>query len=146
MENICRYFITVTERFAADGNARLRDVSLVDEGEKELLVKFHTESEEIEISKDTFFFTNMEQFAQKFPERKALIATDGEFTYKEFDSITDRVANALIKRDAKIGDRVLILLPRTSRALFAFYGASKAGLGYIPFDPTYPPEAGEYGH
>ncbi|MBE6075452.1 MAG: long-chain fatty acid--CoA ligase [Selenomonas ruminantium] len=58
----------------------------------------------------------------------ALIAADGTFTYKEFDTITARVANALIRRGAKVGGRALILLPRTSRALFAFYGASKAGL------------------
>ncbi|SEH21110.1 non-ribosomal peptide synthetase [Selenomonas sp. KH1T6] len=139
-ENIGRYCCTVLQRFAENGGARLRSISLVDEHERRLLRDFCTVPEARKVPKDTFFFSNMEEFAREYPERTALIATDGTFTYREFDTITDRVANALIKRGAKVGGRVLILLPRTSRALFAFYGASKAGLGYIPFDPTYPAE------
>lgn len=138
--NIGRYCHTVIRRFAENGEERLRSISLLDESEQLLLERFHTVPEEAEVPSDTFFFTDMEKFAAEHPEHTALIATDGTFSYGEFDRITDRVANALIKRGAKVGDRALILLPRTSRAIFAFYGASKAGLGYIPFDPAYPTE------
>ncbi|MBR2143240.1 MAG: amino acid adenylation domain-containing protein [Anaerovibrio sp.] len=138
--NIGRYCRTVVRQFAENGEEGLRNISLLNESEQRLLEQFHTVPEEGEVSQDTFFFSGMEKFAAEYPERTALIATDGTFSYGEFDTITDRVANALIKRGAKVGDRVLILLPRTSRALFAFYGASKAGLGYIPFDPAYPTE------
>ena len=140
MQNICRYYRRVLEQFAQNGNAPLRKVSLLDEREAKLLAEFHTVAEETTVSDDTFFFTGMEKNAAAHPGRTALIATDGTFTYGEFDSITDRVANALIKRGAKVGERALVLLPRTSKALFAFFGASKAGLGYIPFDPAYPTE------
>jgi len=138
--NIGWYCRTVIRRFAENGAERLRSISLLDEEEQLLLDCFHTVPEEAAVSLDTFFFSDMEKFAAAYPERTALIAVDGTFRYGEFDRITDRVANALIKRGAKVGDRVLILLPRTFRALFAFYGASKAGLGYIPFDPAYPTE------
>ena len=135
-----RYYRTVLENFAGDGAAALRRVSLLDEKERKLLDEFYTVPEEGEVPEDTFLFTGMEKNAELYPDRTALIATDGTFTYKEFDNITNRVANALIKRGAKVGGKALILLPRTSRALFAFFGASKAGLGYIPFDPEYPIE------
>ena len=133
-----RYYRTALYRFAEDGSTTLRHVSLLDERERELLREFHTVPEEGEVPEDTFLFTGMEKNAELYPDRTALIATDGRFTYKEFDTITDRVANALIKRGACVGGKALILLPRTSRALFAIFGASKAGLGYIPFDPEYP--------
>ena len=140
MQNICRYYRRVLEQFVQNGNAPLRGISLLDERETKRLAAFHTVAEEAAVPDDTFFFTGMEKNAAAHPERTALIATDGTFTYREFDRITDRVANALIRRGAKVGERALVLLPRTSKALFAFFGASKAGLGYIPFDPAYPTE------
>ena len=140
MEKICRYYRRALEQFARNGDAPLRGISLLDEKEAKLLADFHTVAEEAVVSDDTFFFTGMEKNAAAHPERTALIAADGTYTYREFDRITDRVANALIKRGAKAGERALILLPRTAKALFAFFGASKAGLGYIPFDPSYPTE------
>ncbi len=140
VENIGRYYDTVLMRFSEDGDAVLRKVSLLNENERKLLKDFSTVREEKEVSEDTFFFSGMERQAALHPERTAVIATDGTFTYAEFDSITDRVANALIKRGAAVGGRALVLLPRTAKALFAFFGASKAGLGYIPFDPAYPTE------
>lgn len=140
MEKICCYYRTVMEQFVQHGDDPLRKISLLDEREEKLLADFHTVKEESVVPDDTFFFTGMERNAAADPDHIALIASDGTYTYKEFDSITDRVANALIKRGAKVGEKALVLLPRTSRALFAFYGASKAGLGYIPFDPAYPTE------
>ena len=140
VKNIGRYYDTVLMRFSQDGDAVLRKVSLLNEDERKLLKDFNTVREEKEVSEDTFFFSGMERNAALFPERTAVIATDGTYTYAEFDSITDRVANALIKRGASVGGRALVLMPRTAKALFAFFGASKAGLGYIPFDPAYPTE------
>ncbi len=139
-EKIAKYCCIVASCFAENGEKRLRSVSLLDENEKRLLDGFHTVQEQVRVPDDVFFFSGMERNAAEHPDRLALIASDGKFTYGEFDSITDRVANALIKRGANAGGKVLILLPRTSRALFAFFGASKAGLGYIPFDPAYPAE------
>lgn len=80
---------------------KLRRISLLDESEQLLLERFHTVPEEGKVSPDTFFFSDMEKFAAKYPERTALIAVDGTFSYGEFDRITDRVANALLKRGAK---------------------------------------------
>ncbi|MCR5237652.1 MAG: amino acid adenylation domain-containing protein, partial [Lachnospiraceae bacterium] len=140
IKNIGRYYGTVLMRFGDDGDAALRKVSLLDEKEEKLLGAFYTVNEEQKVSEDTFFFSGMERHAALHPEKVAVIATDGTYSYGEFDSITDRVANALIKRGASAGGRALVLLPRTTKALFAFFGASKAGLGYIPFDPSYPTE------
>lgn len=135
---IGRFMNTVIARFAEDGNQPLRRISLLDAEEEARLARLRTEPETVEVPEDTFFFTGLERSAAQYPDRTALIAADGTFTYREFDEMTDRVANALIKRGAKPGGKALVLLPRNSRALAAFFGASKAGLGYIPFDPAYP--------
>ena len=156
IEKICCYYKTVMEQFVLHGDDPLRKISLLDEGEEKLLADFHTVKEESVIPDDTFFFTGMERKAAVNPDHIALIASDGTYTYKEFDSITDRVANALIKSllaydtDDGYGERILIKMNRkyTYQVLYRlgfswstltedyirrFINALK-GLGYFDFD------------
>lgn len=81
----------------------------------------------------------MEQRVDENPGAPALVASDKSLTYGEFDRECNRIANALIKRGVKHGDRLVILLPRTSSLITAIYGAMKTGSAYIPCDPEYPP-------
>jgi len=86
------------------------------------------------------FHQGMEKWAEKDPERIALIATDKTLTYSEFNKSANRVANALIKKGIKKGDAVVVLLPRNSKTLSCIFGIMKAGGAYIPCDPEYPTE------
>ena len=54
------------------------------------------------------------------------------------NELTERIALALRERGVKPGDRVALLLPRTSRLILSLFGVLKAGAAYIPCDPDYP--------
>lgn len=69
-----------------------------------------------------------------------MIAADGSYTYGELDKNANMIANALIARGVRKGDRVVLLLPRRARFFFAMFGVLKAGGAYIPCDPNYPAE------
>ena len=71
------------------------------------------------------------------PEKLAITAVDGDYTYKELNENANRVANALIAKGVKTGSRVVLLLPRTAGFFFVLYGTLKAGGAYIPCDPNY---------
>lgn len=86
------------------------------------------------------FHRGMEKWAEKNPERIALIATDKTLTYSEFNKSANRVANALIKKGIKKGDAVVVLLPRNSKTISCIFGIMKAGCAFIPCDPEYPTE------
>jgi acyl-CoA synthetase (AMP-forming)/AMP-acid ligase II len=49
-------------------------------------------------------------------------------TFREFDALTDRLGNALIKRGFEAGDRIGVLLPNGIDCLVAYYALAKAGL------------------
>ena len=85
-----------------------------------------------------FFHECIGHFAQTQPDHEALVAVDAKFTYKEMDEQTNRIANGLRQRGVKSGDRVALLLPRTSRLILSLFGVLKAGAAYIPCDPEYP--------
>ena len=82
--------------------------------------------------------------AEKKPDTAALIACDGSFSYKELNALMNRIANALIKCGVIPGDRVAVLLPRTSALMVSMYAVMKAGAAYIPCDPEYPEERIRY--
>ncbi len=81
-----------------------------------------------------------ERRVRENPENTALVATDRIMTYRMLDESANRVANFLIERGVHVGDRVAILLPRTSRFFSAMFGILKSGAAFIPCDPNYPPE------
>ena len=85
-----------------------------------------------------FFHDCIAHFAQTQPEQEALVACDATYSYREMDLLTNRIANGLRQRGVGEGDRVALLLPRTSRLILALFGVLKAGAAYIPCDPDYP--------
>ncbi len=82
----------------------------------------------------------MEICADKTPDVTALVACDRKLTYRQFDNECNRIANALIKKGVRHGDRIVILLPRKASLITAIYGTMKTGSAYIPCDPDYPAE------
>jgi len=56
--------------------------------------------------------------------------TEGKRTvsFREFDQLTDRLANALLAQGLQPGDRTGVLLPNSIDCLVAYYAVAKAGL------------------
>ena len=138
VEGMTRSIVIATEKILAAPSDNIRRVSLVDEAREKQLEKFRTVA--VATPRFHYFQEGMEYHATQSPERKALIACDGEFTYREFDSLANTLANNLIRLGVTPRSRVALLLPRTSRMIISMFGVMKAGSAYIPCDPEYPVE------
>ena len=124
------------EHIMAQPNGKVRQLSIVSPTQEEQLALIRqTGTGEAPFK---LFYESIIHHAQTHPERVALIASDARFTYHEFDQATNRIANALRQRGVREGDRVALLLPRTSRLILSMFGVQKAGAAYIPCDPEYP--------
>ncbi|MFI5954021.1 (2,3-dihydroxybenzoyl)adenylate synthase [Cryptosporangium sp. NPDC051539] len=66
--------------------------------------------------------------AERVPERDAVVAPDGRLTYRELDSMADRVALGLVEQGLLPGDRVLLQIGNRLMTVVAWYGLLKAGL------------------
>ncbi len=127
---------TTVEHIMAQPNGKVRQLSIVSPTQEEQLALIRqTGTGEAPFK---LFYESIIHHAQTQPERMALIASDARFTYHEFDQATNRIANALRQRGVREGDRVALLLPRTSRLILSMFGVQKAGAAYIPCDPEYP--------
>ncbi|WP_433119630.1 amino acid adenylation domain-containing protein [Micromonospora sp. CA-246542] len=81
----------------------------------------------------------IEQYARRFPERAALCDEDGVLDYAELVRRVDALAANLRAYGVGPGELVGICLPRRRAAIVAMLAVLRAGAGYLPLDPTYPP-------
>lgn len=81
-----------------------------------------------------------EQICRAFPDRVAATCGQDEITYDALNRSANRIARGLLgsRRDER-DQMVAIYLDRSIAMLSAMLGVVKAGLAYLPIDPTYPP-------
>ncbi len=83
----------------------------------------------------------LEQTASRFPDRLAAIDPDGaQLTYSDLNARSDRIAGFLASHGVKRGDRVGLVLPKSTSTLTALFGIMKAGAAYVPVDWAGPVE------
>ena len=70
----------------------------------------------------------------------AQITQDGELSYGELATWSNRIAHELIARGVEPGDRVGLCLARGGDLLPALLAVLKAGAAYVPLDPAFPAE------
>jgi amino acid adenylation domain-containing protein len=83
----------------------------------------------------------LESSAARYPERLAGIDPDGTaLTYQELNERASCIAGFLEEQGVRAGDRVGLVLPKSTAALTAVFGIMKAGAAYVPVDWTGPAE------
>jgi amino acid adenylation domain-containing protein len=73
------------------------------------------------------------------PDRVAIRARDGVWTYEALNRRANQVAHAL-RTQAPSAERVALLLSSDGARIAALLGVLKAGMAYVPLDPAYPAE------
>jgi len=82
----------------------------------------------------------VEAQALRTPQRIALRGAKAVMTYAELDAHANRIAHALHARGVRPGALVGIASERGFDMVAALLGSLKAGAGYVPLDPAFPPE------
>lgn len=72
------------------------------------------------------------------PEEKAVVMGPEQVTYRDLDEASNRLANALRTNGCSPGDRVALLLRKSTEAIIAMIGVLKAGCAYVPLDTQSP--------
>ncbi|MCZ4612098.1 amino acid adenylation domain-containing protein, partial [Streptomyces sp. Lzd4kr] len=85
----------------------------------------------------------LELFARQVVRTPDVIAvSDGErqLTYAELDTRSGQLARHLTDRGVRAGDRVAVVLERSTDLLITLLAVWKAGAAYVPVDTAYPAE------
>ena len=130
----------VVSHFLEDPQAALLSVSIMSDRQKEEVAAMHQTCFDPSAVRFPLFHNCIEYWAEHTPDATALIACNEALTYRQFNSKANILAHALIGKGVKPGDRIALLLPRSSWHLIAMFGVMKTGAAYIPCDPEYPSE------
>jgi non-ribosomal peptide synthetase-like protein len=74
------------------------------------------------------------------PDALALGGAAERLTYAALDARANQLAHHLAARGVRPGERVGILLERSTHTYVTLLGVLKAGAAFVPIDPTLPPE------
>ncbi|MER7585754.1 AMP-binding protein, partial [Kitasatospora sp. NPDC097691] len=76
----------------------------------------------------------LEDSARTYPDRDALVLGSTRLTYAEVDAAANRVANLLVERGIRPGDRVALSCPNLPQFPIVYYGILKAGGVVVPLN------------
>jgi amino acid adenylation domain-containing protein len=102
-------------------------------------MKAHSASDPIFSEAETSVPARFKKIAAQHPHRTALAGGAWQPTYAELDAATNRLANVLIARGAKPGDRVALLMRHDAPLIVAALAVLKAGGVVVILNPTDPP-------
>lgn len=86
----------------------------------------------------------LEQSAEQYPDRPAVIDGEWTLTYAQFDARANRLAHELIARGVQPGDRVGLVLDKSMHAIVGLYGILKTGAAYVSIDSKAPVARSRY--
>lgn len=69
--------------------------------------------------------------AARLPEKTALVCGERRYTYERLDAMSDRLANGLIERGVRRGDRVALYLDNSVEAVVSIFAVLKAGAAFV---------------
>ena len=76
----------------------------------------------------------LERSARAYPDRTALVLGDTRLTYAQVDAGANQVANLLVSRGIKPGDKVALSCPNLPWFATIYYGILKAGATVVPLN------------
>ncbi|MEY4514482.1 MAG: hypothetical protein RLZZ450_6604, partial [Pseudomonadota bacterium] len=133
-----RSFATIIEELSAEPNARtLAEIAIVAQSDRDRLLELalgasiaHTPHVPVQ--------RMIAQQAALRPNKEAIRDTQGAHSYRELDRRANRVARWLLGRGLAPNALVGVCLDRSFDLVAVLLGVWRAGLGYVPLDPTFP--------
>ncbi len=136
-------FISLLDRFLAEPDALLGDVSCVTERQRQILLEQFNDTEASFPDKQTLDRLFDEQTA-RYPHHTAVRSGEETLSYLQLNDRVTHIACLLQNAGVQPGDAVGILTERSVDMLAGILGVLKAGGAYMPIDPAYPDSRIDY--
>lgn len=78
---------------------------------------------------------SLEQACRLFPDKTALLFEEKQYTYRQLDEKSNRIANGLAGLGIGKGERIALFLPNIPAFLTAYYGIHKLGAVVVCINP-----------
>ncbi|WP_172826157.1 non-ribosomal peptide synthase/polyketide synthase [Mycobacterium colombiense] len=138
IERLVGWFGRVIEAVVADASVAVGEVSLLDRGERDLVLSGWSGAGVA--APVGLAPTLLAAAVAADPDAVAVIDGDREFSYRELDQWSNRLARVLIEAGVGPERAVGVAMGRSVELVVAWWAVVKAGGVYAPVDPTHPVE------
>ncbi|WP_094288561.1 amino acid adenylation domain-containing protein [Mycobacterium lehmannii] len=139
IEMMAARFQRILDEMAADPNARVSSIDLLNASEHDQLAGWENRAALNEpIGTPVSIPALFDAQAAHTPDAEALTAGGDSWTYRELNDAAARFANVLAAYGVGPGNPVALLSERSSRAVVAILAVLKTGAAYLPIDPGVP--------
>ena len=125
---------------------KISDISITDSRQWEILDSYNPEWDLNYDMSDTPV-SAFRRNAKKNPDKVAAVFMEKQYTYRELDELTDKLAAKIYSRmkaitgKERLSEEVIsIIIPRNENVFILPLAVVKAGCAYEPLDPSYPQE------
>ncbi len=143
IESLAAHIERALEWIVNNPNGFLKDIDILPEKEKEkLLLKFNRT--DVEIRRNVTVHELIEESAERFPDKTAVVYKDDRLSYRELNERANRLAHKLRGLGVKPDDRIGVLVDRSYDMITGPLAVLKAGAAFVPIDPQYPADRINY--
>jgi len=136
-DRLAGHHLRLLEQFAERPDTRLSELDLRSREERELLADWRENAATFDREATVPGLVGAQ--ARRDPTAIAVADEDRRLTYGELAERAAAVCGALRERGVQAGDRVGVLLERSTGSAMAQLGILTAGAAYVPLDPQHPP-------
>ncbi|KAL4526545.1 hypothetical protein Ndes2526A_g00990 [Nannochloris sp. 'desiccata'] len=115
-------------------------LSMVGKGDLRLLQRFSKGAARPEFLAEPLVHQAFEVIVASSPSKTCLVYGDYELSYLEVNHRANRLAHWLIENGVKQETIVGVMVERSFDLIISILAILKSGGGYLPLDPSYPPE------
>ena len=139
ISRMIKYYLRVLETVVENKHAKIEDIELLDEEEKnKLLLEWNYTK--ADYPKDKCIHQLFEEQVKKYPDNIAVASEGKELTYKDLNSRANRLAHNLRGKGVKPDSIVSIISDRSFEMIISILAVLKSGGAYLPIDPNIPEE------
>ncbi len=131
------HLVQVLKQVARNPAVPVDDIELLSTAEqKQLLIDWNNTRREYE--RDAPLAEVFEATVDRFSDRIAVRAEGKSLTYAQLDGLANALAQELLQKGIKPGQRVGLCAERSAELVAAVLAIIKVGASYVPLDPAYP--------
>ncbi len=135
---MARHFETLLAGIVADPDRPLSQIALLDEAERALTVDAWNDTARPQRA-DVAMHQLFEEQMERTPDAVAVASAERSLTYRELEERSNRIAHRLRSLGVERDSLVAVFMDRSPDMIAAVLGIHKAGAGYVPLEPHYPP-------
>jgi amino acid adenylation domain-containing protein len=144
IEQLARHFENLLRAIVADPDRPVASLALLDQRERQRLIQQLNQ----EGTEDPYPVAALNELFEAQVTRTAgavaVVYESESLTYAELNARANRLAHRLIAAGVHPDTPVALCLERSLELVVAILAVLKAGGGYVPLDPAYPPERLEF--